>query len=626
MNSKKLLWAIMLYTMIPLTIMSAISALHLYYVSRVEKLADIKQLNVSNEEYLKDKANIALVTADYYPFQEKIDSIVTKNDSAIVSIELINKDQKIVAMSPNNIKDIPLEKNGHKVFLYNQASISDHFTFEHSSDLIDDQALIGYMIIRYNDIYINKANDNALDLVFSLLALTLLLSGIVYYHMHKYILKPYHAFERYLIKIIDDDIYHLEIKHNNDQSPCHLLDQIIDNNLSNQSMIDLLKNKLIKEKNELNETRKNQFEMTNELVSGLQCPVNTSRRLLSKLIRLDDKNKYKQDYYLFSGLLDEMASLINSAKNMIDNPYADYKVEAMLISDFYKNINNLQIDSSFNLHSGNNIKEELLNFYIAVDYLQIQLLLERILKLAVYVSNRKDIYINLMIREINDDTVRILLEIQDSSSGMSREETENVNLYLNTTEATINTHYYKKDDLKAVNHLKRIPGLSIHISSEKDHGNYYRISLSCEYSHNLQDILNQENSSLVHAIILKEDKESNTLEEYYRVLGIDMSYFQFIKYNSMDEHIINYDVILIDFTMNHAKGLFICSQIRKNNENIIGIINHISSNDDRLLNELYDSGVKDIIQYPYNPDKLSEKINKIATKIDYVKSYIKSIS
>jgi len=621
MNSKDLLRSLILYTLIPLILLSGISGYYLYQVVLSDKLSRIEDVNKVYEEFLQEKANHALATGDYPYFQETINALIKKDKTTIISIELIDNEKRIVASAPDNP---PVNKKAHKIDIYNQASNDDLINLDSFVDSDTKHNKMGYLVIRNNDTHIEQAFMHVTYQLGILLSITLMLTLIVYKKISRKIIKPYNKLEKYLIAIRDGETEDLIIPHEANNGICHLIDQIKDRANNNNDVIKLMISKVRRSKNETNEARISQYEMINELVRGLDRPIDLSRRLLSTLLDNTKNNDLKEDYFLLSGTIDEIANLVNYSRDLVNNPYADYTNEPILVNEFYKNISQSTVDSSYTLLATKNIKNEVLNSYILIDHLQIQLVIEKVLQLSSQVCIGNEVYISVLIHEVGNttDKARITIEIQDTSNGMSLEDSHNINRYLNNEHPFVDTQYFNKEDLKTVRHLKQLPNLVISIAPEQGRGNYYRLSLECDYSQNKDSLINEDDSLLTHVVSIQEDPTNNMLSEHYRMIGIDMNYVLFSKLESKIDFIINQDIIVLDVSTNYEQALVILDIINKHNVNIITVISNMQGKDDILIDTLYDKGAKDILRTKYSPESLSESINKVLKNSNSVDEYI----
>jgi len=621
MNSKDLLRSLILYTLIPLIMLSGISGYYLYQVVLSDKLSHIENVNKVYEEFLQEKANHALATGDYPYFQETINALIQKEETTIISIELVDNDKRIVASAPENL---PVHKKAQKIDIYNQASNDDLLNLDSFVDSETASVRIGYLVIRYNETHIEQAIKHVTYQLGILLSITLMLTLIIYRKIRHKIIKPYNKLENYLVAIRDGEVQDLVIPHNSNNGICHLIDQIKERTNNREAVIELMSSKIRRSKNETNEARISQYEMINELVRGLERPINLSRRLLSNLLDNTKNNDLKEDYYLLSGTIDDIANLVNDSRNLVNNPYTDYTNEPILVHEFYNNISQSTVDSNYKLLATKNIKNEILNSYILIDHLQIQLVVEKILQLSSQVCIGNEVYISVLIHEVGstNDKARITIEIQDTSNGMSLEDSHNINRYLNNEHPLVDTQYFKKDDLKAVKHLKRLPNLVISISPEPGRGNYYRMSLECDLAQNKDTLINDVDSLLTHVVSIQEDPTINMLSEHYRMIGIDMNYVLFSKFESQLDYIINQDVLVLDVSTNYEQALTIFDIVNKHNVNIIAVINNIQGKDSILIDALYDKGAKDILRTKYSPESLAESVEKVLKNSNSVDEYI----
>jgi len=609
MNSSRLLRSLISYALIPLIILSCVSGIYLFKIVLTDKLSTINQIKFIYEEILIEKAADALATSDYPYFQSTIDSLIAKESTGIISIELINtlNNKQIVASSPISV---PVDQPAKKIDIFGASFMDDRFNL--ANDIGSDK--VGYLLIRYDETHVQQAVNHVMLQVLVLSIITLVLTLVIYYKIKQRVVNPYNQIKENLTALKNDDLMNLEIDHDHENEISFLIKEIKDNLVGKLAVIELMKNKIHRSKNETNEARFSQYEMIHELVNALEKRVDLSRKLILRLLENNVNEEFQQSYYLLSGTFDEITKSLSDSKNLIENPYADYAPESICIEKLYNNIKSIIVDSNYILYPTSNIKEELLLAYVLIDNLQIQLLVEKMLAMAAQVSVRSELYLNMLIEEISEDRIRISIEIKDSSSGMTNEEAVSINQYINNNRKEVDTLYYKHEDLKTIKHLKRIPELSININPDSGRGNYYRLSLECEYALDERELSINNEVALTHVIKVQEDPESDLLTEHYRVINIDINYVQFCKLENQLEYVINQDVIILDFTTNPNEALNICNLLSQYDCIIIAVVNDdqiVVSNDSYILDKLFDKGVKETLLLPYSPERLKETIKKV---------------
>jgi len=623
MNSPSLRRTLVLYTFIPLLLLSIISGVYLYQVVLSDKLSHIDDINSLYDEFLQEKANHALATGDYPYFQRTIDGLINKENTNILSIELVDSDKKIVASTPESP---PVHKKAVRLDIYNHASNDEFLNLD--LDAVQNtgsEQRMGYLVIRYNDMHISQAISQVTYQLLFLLTITITLTFIVYKMLHNRILVPHKNTIRNLEMISNDDIVDITAFNSNNYTDS-LIVKLSKRFIRHTETVNSLNSKLRQSKNEINEARISQYEMINELVNGLERPISLSRRLLSSLLATAPDNGIKEDYYLLSGTIDDISNLITHSRAMVNNPYKNHTNEPIKISSFYKSISNSNIDSNYKLLSSKNIKDELLSSYILTDSLQLQLLVEKIIQMASKVCVGNEIYISMIIHELGltDDRARIIIEIHDTSTGMPLDDARNINLFINNEKPLPTTNYFSLDDIKTIKHLKRLPNLMLSFSPETGRGNYYRISLECEISDNVESLTQDSQSPLTTVISIQEDQPGTLLTEHFRAFGIDIKYSLFSKFDTDIDMILNQDAIIIDLSTNYEQALSILENVNKHHENIIIVVNSAQGNDSLLLDKLYDKGAKDILRTKYSPESLNDSINKIIRKENSINKYLMS--
>lgn len=601
-------------------ILSAISGIYLYKTVLAEKFSRIDDFNGLYGEILQKSANHALSTGDYPYFQKTINDLINHESKNVLSIELVDNHKMIVASSPDAP---PVHKKAVRIDIYNQASNED---FLDMGTLMENtpEKKIGYLLIRFNDTHVSDAITQVTHQLLFMLFITIAITIIVYRIINKRIITPYEQVVNYLEGIKDGDLDNIPASHNNHYL-CKLIDQVKDRLNNHIKTEELLNSKLRQSKNETNEVRISQYEMIHELVTGIDRPINLSRRLVSSLLGKAPNNDIKEDYSLLSGNIDVIADLVAHSRSMVNNPYKCHTKEPIQISSFFTNISNAHIDNHHSLLSSRNIKDSLLTSYILIDTLQVQLLVEKIINMATTVSMGNEIFINVIIHQsgLSDDKARIIIEIHDSSTGMSHDDARSINLFLNNEKPIPDTNYFKFDDIKTIKHLKRIPDLMINFSPEVGRGNYYHISLECEVSDSIEPMLLDTQPRLSNVISIQEDQPGTLLTEHFRIYGINLKHILFCKVESNIDLILNHDAIVIDVSTNYETAIAIFDLINKHHTNIIAVVSNIQGSDSILIDALYDKGAKDVLRTKYSPESLAESLNKIMNKENSINKYLK---
>ena len=536
-----------------------------------------------------------------------------------MSIELIDSEKKIAASSPENP---PVHKKAIRIDIYNHAENDEFLNMDSLQSSTTDQKM-GYLVIRYNDTYTSLAILQVTYQLLFLLSITLAITFIVYHLLNKKILIPYNNSLKNLEYLSNGRIEDLSDTHSNSYID-RLISKINKRFTQSADTVNSLNNKLRQSKNETNEARISQYEMIHELVTGLERPISLSRRLLSSLLESTTNKDIREDYYLLSGTIDDISNLVTHSRSMVNNPYKNHTKEPIQVNTFYINISNANIDSHYKLMTSKNIKDDLLSSYILTDSLQIQLLVEKLIQIASKVSIGNEIYLNMIIHEsgLIEDKARVIIEIHDTSTGMSQDDARDINLFMNNEIPLPETNYFSLEDIKTIRHLKRIPGLIISFSPEIGRGNYYRISLECELADCIETLTYDTQSVLTKVISIQEIKPGTLLTEHFRTFGIDLKYTLFSKFDSDIDMILDQDVIIIDISTNYEQAMSIIDTVNKHHENIIVIVNSAQGNDSLLIDALYDKGAKDILRTGYSPETLNESLNKILKKENSINAYL----
>jgi len=619
---------LMLSTLLPLIILSGISGGYLYQIVLSDKLAEINRFNDIYEEILIEKSTNALATSDYPYFQKTIDSLIGKENSVITSIELISTldDKKIVASAP---AAVPYGSPAVKIDIYGVEFTDDTFNLDNTK-----KDIIGYLLIRYNDNYVTQATHHVIFYFMVLVVITILLMIAVYKSINKIVITPYNEIKRNLIILKNNDLDVAELNDYNDNEINHLIRDVLDIQQDNFKLIELMKRKVHRSRYETNEAKFTQYEMVGELVHVLERKAGLAHRLIAKILDENKNDSMEDSYYLLSGTVNEITKSLNDSKKLINNPYANYSPDVISIEKLYDNLMHSTIERNYTLYTTKNIKNELLAAYVFTDNTQVQLLIDKFIAIASQVSVRNELYLNLLIEEISEDKLRISIEIKDSSCGMSTEEAKNINSYINGDQKEINTMYYRQEDIKIIKYLRCIPDLIVNIYPDSGRGNYYRVSLECDYSYDEKQLCTAGNAMNIHVVKVQEDPESDLLIEHYKMMGIDISYVQFFQLSQKLEYVVNQDIIVFDFSTNFDESMKAYNHLNQHKYKIIATVNKSQvdiSDKNYIADKLFDKGIKDTLIFPYSPERLKETIEKINNfneikNHDFMANLIKNIS
>lgn len=608
---------LMLSTLLPLIILSGVSGGYLYQIVLSDKLSEINRFNDIYKEILIEKSANALATSDYPYFQKAIDSLIEKENSGIISIELISiiDNKEIVASAP---AAVPYSSPAVKIDIYGVKFTDDSFNVDHT-----EKDNIGYLLIRYNDNYIKQATHHIIFYFVALIIITILLMIAVYKNINKIVIDPYNEIKRNLIILKNNDSDVAELNNYSENEINHLIRDVLDIQKNNFKLIELMKRKIHRLKNETNEAKFTQYEMIGELVHVLERKAGLAHRLIAKMLDENKNNNMEDSYYLLSGTVNEITKSLNDSKKLINNPYANYSPNAISIEKLYENLMNSTIERNYTLYTTKNIKNKLLAAYVFTDNTQVQLLIDKFISIASQVSVRNELYLNLLIEEISEDKLRISIEIKDSSCGMSTEEAENINSYINGDQKEINTMYYRQEDIKIIKYLRCIPDLIVNIYPDSGRGNYYRVSLECDYSYDVKQLCTASNGMNINVVKVQEDPESDLLIEHYKMMGIDISYVQFCQLAQKLEYVVNQDIIVFDFSTNFDESMKVYNHLNQHKCKIIATVNKSQvdiSDKNYISDKLFDKGIKDTLIFPYSPERLKETIEKI-TNFDEIKNH-----
>lgn len=399
-------------------------------------------------------------------------------------------------------------------------------------------------------------------------------------------------------------------------------------NLSRRTLINELSEKnaeLIAAKEEAERLTMLKTKFFSTISHELRTPLYGVIGLTSILMDDESLSKHEEDFKSLKFSADYLLALINDVlqMNKMESNLLDLETMPFNLNDLMRSIvksfefTRLQNKNTIHLDLCRNANTNLLG-----DKVRLSQILMNLVGNAMKFTERGDIWIKAQLVESNDETSKIYFEIKDNGSGISKHNQELIFEEFSQLQSSNYNYQGTGLGLPIVKKLLLLFDSEINLTSEEGVGSTFSFTIDFNNGeHNNADIndemqnhgfnLDSVMTSGEKRILVVDDNRINQvvtkriLEQQQFVVdlcdnGIDA--VERVKHNT-------FDLVLMDVNMPGISGLEATKRIREFNKEI-PIIALTAMEIDEIREEIYESGLNDIIVKPYDTARFYQVIFK----------------